>query len=194
MSLSMPKASRTFTIWSGAAITVSLRLSRFTLGISAIAAPLSERGRGLNLIRQDKEVDEASSKAEVAVNADGVQRRAAMDDAGHRGRRAGKDEGAIDRLAALDVEAAVADGGDVVGIPESEADTGVKAFGALRRDQGLQRHDDRHVAHRQAWVVQRAARRPAAEIGDDGDRLEAPFGGLIDLNRCRRRQFRLADE
>ena len=36
MSLSMPNSSRTFTIRSGASITVAARLSGFTLGMSAI--------------------------------------------------------------------------------------------------------------------------------------------------------------
>ena len=38
MSLSMPNRSRTFTIWSGASITVAARLSGLTLGISAMVA------------------------------------------------------------------------------------------------------------------------------------------------------------
>ena len=38
MSLSIPNRSRTFTILSGASITVAARLSGFTLGMSAIVS------------------------------------------------------------------------------------------------------------------------------------------------------------
>src|SRR5215211_4001181 len=95
MSLSTPKASRTFTARSGEAMTVSARLSGMTLEISVIHAPLGERGRSLNLCRQDEEVDEAPREIEVAGYLDSVERRAAVNDSGHRGRRSGKNDGAI---------------------------------------------------------------------------------------------------
>ena len=42
--------------------------------------------------------------------------------------------------------------------------------------------------------MERAPRRPATEIGDDGDHLQAPVGRLVDLHRRGRRKLRPAHE
>ena len=70
MSLSTPNSSRTLAILSGAAITVSPRLSGFTLGMSVIKSALGDGGARLNfrdLRRQGKERHEAPCQIDVAL-------------------------------------------------------------------------------------------------------------------------------
>src|SRR5437870_6460505 len=116
MSLSTPNRSRTFTILSGEAISVSARLSGFTFEMSVMGWPYGKGARAStrdDFGRQREELHETLRQRHVSLDLDRVRRCAAVDHAGHCVGGTAKGHVAILDLAPFDIEAAVAEGEDV---------------------------------------------------------------------------------
>src|SRR6476619_979387 len=107
MSESTPNNSRTLVILSGEAISVSARLSGWTLGKSVMGMPLGDGRDRLNfgdLFGQREQLYEAPCEGEVAFYLDKVERRAAVDDSGDLIGTADEGHCAVGRLRAVDFE------------------------------------------------------------------------------------------